>query len=299
MANIKSMTAFARHEEQSNSSDSTWANITWEIKSVNHRYLDISIRLPEKLRYLENEFRMRLRQSLSRGKVELTLRLEEQAAETLAIEVDENLVRALNEARERIELILVAAKPVAAADIMKWPGVIRAKSLDFEKLEQPIQTSFEHLLNSFIESRAREGEALEQMIQQRLDKIDGFIELFRKNLPETLENHRAKLQTRLMQILDKQRDQVDQDRLEQELVLFAQKIDIGEELDRLEAHVKEVKRILDEGGAVGRQLDFLMQELNREANTTGSKSTNAEQSQAVVDLKVLIEQMREQIQNIE
>lgn len=299
MANIKSMTAFARHVEQSDSSDSTWANITWELKSVNHRYLDISIRLPEKLRYLENDLRARLRQSLARGKVELTLRVEEQANETLAVEVDENLVRALNEAREKIELILVASKPVAAADVMKWPGVIRAKALDFEKLEQPVQASFEHLLNSFIESRAREGEALEQMIQQRLDKIDGFIKIFRKNLPETLANHRAKLQTRLMQILDKQREQVDQDRLEQELVLFAQKIDIEEELDRLEAHVKEVKRILDEGGAVGRQLDFLMQELNREANTTGSKSANAEQSQAVVDLKVLIEQMREQIQNIE
>jgi uncharacterized protein (TIGR00255 family) len=288
------MTAFARLEQQE-----TNCQLTWEIKSVNHRYLDISIRLPEKMRHLENEFRNRLRKKLSRGKIELSLRLEEQAGDDAELEVNETLVKQLSLAKEKIESLLVASKTVNAIDFMRWPGVLSATSIDNEALEENALKTFDNLLALFIETREREGEALKEIIEQRIDKIETFIALFRKNLPDTLKNHREKLHTRLMQILDKQRDQLDQDRLEQELVIFAQKIDIEEELDRLEAHQKEVKRILKDGGAVGRQLDFLMQELNREANTTGSKSANAEQSQAVVDLKVLIEQMREQIQNIE
>lgn len=294
MSKIRSMTAFSRVEQQNE-----FVTLTWEIKSVNHRYLDTSIRLPEKLRYLETELRNRFRKSLERGKVELNLRIEEQNSEAGALYVDEVLVKQLNEAREKIESILIASKPVAAADIMRWPGVISAAKVDIEKIETLALSAFEVLLQQFIENREREGAELRDMISQRLEKVDGFVEIFRKNLPETLANHRAKLQTRLAQILEKSIERVDNDRLEQELVIFAQKIDIEEELDRLEAHCKEVKRVLKQGGAVGRQLDFLMQELNREANTTGSKSSSAEQSQAVVDLKVCIEQMREQIQNIE
>lgn len=294
MSNIKSMTAFARVEQQSE-----FATLTWEMKSVNHRYLDTSIRLPEKLRHLETELRNRLRKALERGKLELNLRVDEQNNESSELQIDEVLIKQLNKAREKIEALLIASKPVAAADIMRWPGVISAAKIDIEKMEALALSSFETLLKQFIENREREGAELAEMVSVRLEKIDGFVEVFRKNLPETLANHRTKLQTRLAQILEKNIDQVDNERLEQELVIFAQKIDIEEELDRLEAHCKEVKRVLKKGGAAGRQLDFLMQELNREANTTGSKSASAEQSQAVVDLKVCIEQMREQIQNIE
>lgn len=294
MSNIRSMTAFARVEQQSE-----FATLTWEIKSVNHRYLDTSIRLPEKLRHLESELRNRLRKALERGKLEVNLRLDEQNNASSELQVDEVLIKQLNKAREKIENILIASKPVEAADIMRWPGVISAAKTDIEKIETLALNSFETLLQQFIENREREGAELADMVSQRLEKITGFVELFRKNLPETLANHRAKLQTRLTQILEKNIEQIDNDRLEQELVIFAQKIDIEEELDRLEAHCKEVKRVLKKGGGAGRQLDFLMQELNREANTTGSKSASAEQSQAVVDLKVCIEQMREQIQNIE
>ncbi len=291
---IRSMTAFARFEEQSEA-----FHLTWEIKSVNHRYLEVGMRLPEKLRHLEQELRNRLRKNLGRGKIELGLRLEEQNNADTALQVDETLVKQLVSAKDKIETLLVASNTVNAIDIMRWPGVLNSPSMDTEKLEGAALASFDKLLSVFIENREREGAELEQMVSQRLDKIADYVALFRKNLPETLANHREKLQTRLMQILDRQSTQIDQDRLEQELVIFAQKIDIEEELDRLEAHGREVARILKEGGAVGRQLDFLMQELNREANTTGSKSASAEQSQAVVDLKVLIEQMREQIQNIE
>jgi len=287
------MTAFTRHEQQGE-----FVTLSWEIKSVNHRYLDISIRLPDKLRHLENPIRNRLRKSLSRGKVEVGLRLDERHSEQGALQVDEALVKQLNVARETIESLLIASQPIAAADIMRWPGVISAASLDVEKTEQQAIKSFDSALTQFIENREREGLELCDMVGQRLRKIDDFIALFKKNLPETITNYRAKLESRLQQILQRTNEQ-DDNRLEQELVLFAQKIDIEEELDRLEAHCKEVKRILRAGGPVGRQLDFLMQELNREANTTGSKSASAEQSQAVVDLKVCIEQMREQIQNIE
>jgi len=294
MSKIRSMTAFARVESQNE-----FATLTWEIKSVNHRYLELSIRLPDKLRHLETEFRNRLRKSLERGKVELGLRLEEQSGEQGELHVDEVLVKKLIQAREKIETLLIASKPVSAADIMRWPGVIGAAKIDLAKVEEQTINSFELLLKQFIENREREGSELQNMVSQRLEKIDGFIALFKKNLPATIENYRLKLQTRLEQILEKTSEQIDKDRVAQELVIFAQKIDIEEELDRLEAHCKEVKRILKDGGSVGRQLDFLMQELNREANTTGSKSASAEQSQAVVDLKVCIEQMREQIQNIE
>lgn len=294
MSKIRSMTAFTRLEQQNDK-----ASMTWELKSVNHRYLDTSIRLPEKLRHLETEIRNRLRKSLTRGKVEVNLRLDEQSAEQGELQVDEVLVRQLNEAKEKIESILVASQTVAASDIMRWPGVISPVKLDVEKIEEHALEGFDQALVQFIGNREREGAELQDMVAQRIEKIDGFIELFRKHLPQTLANHRDKLASRLAKILEQAKDQVDQDRLEQELVIFAQKIDIEEELDRLEAHCKEVKRVLNNGGAAGRQLDFLMQELNREANTTGSKSASAEQSQAVVDLKVCIEQMREQIQNIE
>ena len=294
MPKIRSMTAFARQEIQSD-----LATFTWEIKSVNHRYLEPGFRLPEKLRQLEPQLRNKLRSTLTRGKVEVSLRIEEPHNENAELIIDHVLLHQLLQANEKIEHLLGASKPIASIDLLRWPGVINAGKQDIADLESAALSSFDTLLAVFIENREREGAELEQMIVQRIHKVADFVRLFRNNLPETLRLHQEKLKTRLTLILEKHSAKIDQDRLEQELVLFAQKIDIAEELDRLDTHCKEVLRLLSEGGSAGRQLDFLMQELNREANTTGSKSASAEQSQAVIDLKVCIEQMREQIQNIE
>lgn len=294
MPKIRSMTAFARQELQSE-----LAVFTWEIKSVNHRYLELGFRLPEKLRQLEPQLRNKLRQTLTRGKVEISLRTEELTSENAELRIDEVLLQQLLQANEKIEHILGASKPIASIDLLRWPGVLASGKADISDLESGALSSFDTLLNMFVETREREGAELEQMIVQRIHKVIDFVAVFRHKLPEIVMLYREKLHSRLMQILEKHSAKVDQDRLEQELVIFAQKVDIEEELERLETHCKEVLRLLKDGGAIGRQLDFLMQELNREANTTGSKSANAEQSQAVIDLKVCIEQMREQIQNIE
>jgi uncharacterized protein (TIGR00255 family) len=294
MPKIRSMTAFARQEIHSE-----LATFTWEIKSVNHRYLETGFRLPDKLRQLEPQLRNKLRQSLTRGKVEASLRIEELTPENAELQLDEVLLQQLILANEKIEHLLGASKAISSMDLLRWPGVLSSGKADISDLETAALSSFDSLLAIFVESREREGIELEQMIVQRIHKVSDFVAVFRQNLPETLRLYREKLQSRLMQILEKNTAKVDQDRLEQELVMFAQKVDIEEELERLETHAKEVLRLLNEGGSVGRQLDFLMQELHREANTTGSKSASAEQSQAVIDLKVCIEQMREQIQNIE
>lgn len=194
---IRSMTAFARLEEQSEA-----FQLTWEIKSVNHRYLEIGMRLPEKLRHLEQEIRNRLRKNLGRGKIDLGLRVEEHHVAEAALQVDEALVKQLVEAKDKIESLLVASNTVNAIDIMRWPGVLSSPSSDTEKLEELALASFDKALALFIENREREGAELEQMVSQRLEKIADFVALFRKTMPETLANHREKLQTRLMQILD-------------------------------------------------------------------------------------------------
>lgn len=287
----RSMTGFARREAKL-----PWGTLVWEIRSVNHRYLEPSFRLPEDFREIEPNLRDAMRKALQRGKVEASLSVQwEQEGET---ELGINLVKVaqLTKASQQINGLLgAAAAPVNALDILRWPGVIQKQELDREVLHKAALDLFESALEGLIEHRSREGAELEQLIVNRLASVSTHVAAVRTRMPEILAAQREKLQTKLAAL----QIELDPERLEQEIVLLAQKADVDEELDRLDTHVIEVKRSLKQTDSLGRRLDFLMQELNREANTLSSKSIVSETTQAAVELKVLIEQMREQVQNIE
>ena len=287
----RSMTGFARREAKL-----PWGTLVWEIRSVNHRYLEPSFRLPEDFREIEPNLRDAMRKALQRGKVEASLSVQwEQEGET---ELGINLVKVaqLTKASQQINGLLgAAAAPVNALDILRWPGVIQKQELDREALHKAALDLFESALEGLIEHRSREGAELEQLIVNRLASVSTHVAAVRTRMPEILAAQREKLQTKLAAL----QIELDPERLEQEIVLLAQKADVDEELDRLDTHVIEVKRSLKQTDSLGRRLDFLMQELNREANTLSSKSVVSETTQAAVELKVLIEQMREQVQNIE
>jgi len=290
VATIHSMTAFARREGQG-----PWGTVTWELRSVNHRYLEVSLRLPEAVRDLEGAVRERLRSGLGRGKVDAGLRLQTDEATAASISLDVDLARQLAHASREVDSLLYNPAPVSSMELLRWPGVIKTAQADPEALKEAAMALLEETLGELIAARAREGAALRQFIEERLEAVSAEVAKVKTRVPEVLTSVRERLQTRLAEV----KGELDPARLEQELVLLAQKIDVTEEMDRLDAHVKEVRRVLKGGGAVGRRLDFLMQELNREANTLGSKSQDSETTQSSVELKVLIEQMREQIQNIE
>lgn len=287
---IRSMTAFARKELKA-----AWGTLSWELRSVNHRYLEISPRLPDTLRDLENPVREKLRQTLDRGKVECTLKLKAENVAPTRIDVNEDFVRQLLEAAHRLEAITGEPARLPAATLLTWPGVIQTPDTDQSEIQQAALSLLDSTLDEFIATRQREGAVLQQIIQDRLTRVEEQVAIVRAQLPAILQAQKEKLIARLAEISATP----DSDRLEQELVYLAQKADVDEELDRLQTHVKEVRRSLQQGGACGRRLDFLMQELNREANTLGSKSVHTLTTQVAVELKVLIEQMREQIQNIE
>ena len=271
---VHSMTAFARVEGAG-----AHGTLSWELRSVNHRYLEPHLRLPEAFRDLEGAVREALRQGLSRGKVECTLRFaEENAGQRL--QVDENRARQLVAAAEQVAALIQQPAPLNPLEVLAWPGVLVADVADPQALNAAALQLFEQAL----------GE-----LKNGLDDITAEVAALRGLIPEMLANQRQKIETRFAEM----RAEVDPQRLEQELVLLAQKSDVAEELDRLATHVAEVRRVLKAGGAAGRRLDFLMQELNREANTLGSKAFDPRSTQAAVNLKVLIEQMREQVQNIE
>ncbi len=286
----RSMTGFARREQKH-----PWGTLTWEIRSVNHRYLEPSFRLPEALREIEPKLRNSVRKKLQRGKLEasLHLQLEEGGSQVLGLNLER--VRQLAQAGRQIGAELDQAAPISPLDVLKWPGVIQQQELDRELLQTIAVDLFDSALEQLIEHRSREGVELEQFILQRLDAISTQVVQLRQRLPEILVNQREKLQTKIAAL----QVELEPDRLEQEIVLMAQKADVEEELDRLDTHVIEVKRSLKQTNSLGRRLDFLMQELNREANTLSSKAIVADTTLAAVELKVLIEQMREQIQNIE
>lgn len=287
----RSMTGFARCEAKH-----PWGTLVWEIRSVNHRYLEPSFRLPEDLRELEPHLRDAMRKQLQRGKIEASLNIQwEQEFET-TLGVNHTRVTQLTQAAQQINTLLgKAAAPINAMDILKWPGVIQKQDLDRALIQQTALGLFNQALAMLIEHRTREGAELEQLILQRLDAVSAQVAAVRHRLPDILHGQREKLLAKLANLhID-----VQPERLEQEVVLLAQKADVDEELDRLDTHVIEVKRSLKQPDSLGRRLDFLMQELNREANTLSSKSIVSDTTQAAVELKVLIEQMREQIQNIE
>lgn len=287
---IYSMTAFANAE-----SSHSWGRLCWEIRSVNHRYLEVNYKLPETLRSLEAPVRDRLRKRLNRGKVDVFLRLIESEEQDQTLSLNHKLLEELLQAGKELDIRYGVGGELRATDVLQWPGVIVQRSTDGDTMIKAALETFDQALSSMIDSRQREGESLAALVEQRLDDIDLITEQLRKNMPSIIKAQTEKLQQKLEEF----KEQLAEDRLEAEITLLAQKADVDEELDRLDTHVKEVRRILHKGGACGRRLDFLMQELNREANTLSSKAVVAESTQAAVELKVLIEQMREQIQNIE
>lgn len=286
----RSMTAFARQELVKN-----WGTMTLELRSVNHRYLDVSLRMPEDFRNLESKIREKISLKLGRGKVDVGLRFSRSETEAGEIILDKELIQQISDASREIDHILYNADAVSSLDILRWPGVIKSPELDSEELTAALFELLDVTLNELLEGREREGEKLTTLIQQRCQSISEVIANVKKRLPEIMQIWQEKLLTRIQDASV----EVDENRLEQELVMLAQKTDVDEELDRLVTHVAEVERVLKDKKPIGRRLDFLMQELNREANTLGSKSIDTETTKASVDLKVLIEQMREQIQNIE
>ncbi|MEE8057172.1 MAG: YicC/YloC family endoribonuclease [Pseudomonadales bacterium] len=288
---IRSMTAFARQSSQHD-----WGSLVWEIRSVNHRYLEHTFKLPESMRQIENNLREKLRTQLSRGKVECSLRLQMQpSGSTSHINIDNDLLSQIITAGEAIQKQLQEPSALNPLQLLQWPGVMSEPNANNEIISESILAFFQVSLEQLVESREREGAVLQQFIEQRLDTIADITTAVRQQLPAILQAQRQKLHDRLEEL----KVELDTDRLEQEMVILAQKADVDEELDRLDAHINEVHRVLNKGGICGRRLDFLMQELNREANTLSSKSIVNDTTQAAVELKVLIEQMREQIQNIE
>ena len=286
---IYSMTAFARLEVKKD-----WGDAVWEIRSVNQRYLENFFRLPEQFRGLENTLREKLRQSLTRGKIECSLRIETKKQTNAELNLNKELA---NQVIQSLQWIKSQAGEgeINLTDVLRYPGVVEAQEHDLDAISQDLLTAFDDLLTDFIAMRGREGEKLNDIIQQRLDAITVEADKVRSQMPAVLQWQRE----RLLQRFEDAQINLDPQRVEQEMILLAQRVDVAEELDRLQMHVKETTNILKKGGAVGRKLDFMMQELNRESNTLASKSINADITASAVELKVLIEQMREQIQNLE
>ena len=286
---IYSMTAFARLEVKKD-----WGDAVWEIRSVNQRYLENFFRLPEQFRGLENTLREKLRQSLTRGKIECSLRIETKKQTNAELNLNKELA---NQVIQSLQWIKTQAGEgeINLTDVLRYPGVVEAQEQDLDAISQDLLTAFDDLLTDFIAMRGREGEKLNDIIQQRLDAIAVEADKVRSQMPTVLQWQRE----RLLQRFEDAQVNLDPQRVEQEMILLAQRVDVAEELDRLQMHVKEIMNILKKGGAVGRKLDFMMQELNRESNTLASKSINADITASAVELKVLIEQMREQIQNLE
>lgn len=285
-----SMTAFSRQQTTAD-----WGSLTWEIRSVNHRYLEPSVRLPDIFKGLENSVREALRKQLTRGKVECQLRYQFLEHQHSAISLDTQLVERLIKANSELEEITGISQALSSTELLKWPGVIKEEEFDTSDIEKQALSLFKQTLAEHIEGRAREGEAMKGFIHLRLKSIREIVASIRAKLPEILATQRSNLVSKIVEL----KAEIDPTRFEQEVALLAQKADVDEELDRLNSHLDEVHRVLDSKGQKGRRLDFLMQELNREANTLSSKSIVVETTLNAVELKVLIEQMREQIQNIE
>lgn len=287
---IQSMTAYGRKAGQGD-----WGNASCEIRSVNHRFLEMNFRLPEALRELEIAMRDMIRSQLGRGKVDCNFRFEAGLAGDKPLSVNMPLVQSLLKAHDDIANQAASHASLQLTSIMKWPGVISSQETDINELKPAILSLLQAALEDVVAVRSREGAALKDLIEQRLSSMEQHIADIAKVLPEVAEAARE----RLIKKFNEAKVELDPTRLEQEMLIFAQKSDVAEEIDRLHTHIKEVRRVLVKGGQVGRRLDFLMQELNREANTLSSKSQDTRLTQGAVELKVLIEQMREQVQNIE
>lgn len=286
---IRSMTAYARREIKGN-----WGSAAWELRSVNQRYLETYIRLPEQFRSLEPVVRERIRTRLTRGKVECNLRFDLDPGAQSALQLNEQLAKQLVAAAQWVKMQSDEGE-INPLEVLRWPGVMLAEEQDLDAISTELLLALDTAIDDFIAARESEGAALKVMIEQRLDGVSAEVVKVRAHMPNILQWQRE----RLISKLEDAQVQLENTRLEQELVLMAQRVDVAEELDRLEAHVKETHKIMKKEEAVGRRLDFMMQEFNRESNTLASKSINSDVTTSAIELKVLIEQMREQIQNIE
>jgi uncharacterized protein (TIGR00255 family) len=284
------MTAFAREEYRGDLGE-----MSWEIRSVNHRYLEVFLRLPEELRVLETVVRERLATRLGRGKLDVALKYKPSPETEGGIRVNRRMVEQLVAADEEVAGILHVDSYLKPIDLLRWPGVLQEQEQDFTPIKQLALELLDKTIDGLVSSRRREGERLAEIVGQRCRSLQEQVEKVRTLMPEVLQGVKTKIRERLQEVME----ELDETRLEQEMALLAQRLDVDEEMDRLAGHLIEVERVLSTDEPVGRRLDFLMQELNREANTLSSKSNNLEVTRIGVEMKVLIEQMREQIQNIE
>lgn len=287
---ISSMTGYAVKAR-----DIERGSLQIELKSVNSRYLDFHFRVTEELRSLELPLRELLSSKMSRGKVECRLSFNASSAKAEQLDLNADLLATLKSLSDRVRSEMPEAKPLTVNDVLRWPGMFGDQSLDFAAMMPQVMALAREALEDFTASRGREGEKLAAMILDRVNSIREIVRQVAPRIPEAQQVFTEKLRQRLQEALGNAND----DRILQEVAVFATRIDVAEEITRLNAHLDEVERVLKQGGASGKRLDFLMQELNREANTLGSKSAITEVSQAAMDLKLLIEQMREQIQNLE
>ncbi len=290
---VSSMTAFARA-----SGEGEWGRAVWELRTVNHRYLEIMTRMPEELRSLEVTARERISRRVSRGKIECALRIESTAgasADNPLLVINEELLRQLNVCLERVAQSVPDLAPANAIDVLRWPGMLAAAGCNDEEIAPPLLAILEDAIDILVQTRQREGAKLKTLIKDKCTAANRYVEQLRLKVPLILDGLRDRLTNRIGELgVD-----VDENRLEQEIVFYAQKMDVTEEIDRLRTHTAEVARVLETEEPIGRRLDFLMQEMNREANTIASKSIHKDTTDLSVELKVLIEQMREQIQNVE
>jgi uncharacterized protein (TIGR00255 family) len=291
---IRSMTGFARVQESNDA-----GSVTWELRSVNHRYLETGIKLSEDFRQLEPEVRKLTAKYLTRGKVDLGLRYRLDQQQQGDIALNPEIVLSLRKVEQQVLDIVHDGNKLSVSDILSWPGVISDVERDLSALDELAISCLKAALKQLQQGREAEGKALDELIRSRCARISEIVGEVRKHRPGIVAALREKWESSLDDKLKQWRETANENRLEQELVMLAQKLDVEEELDRLDTHVAEVLNVLGRNEAVGRRLDFLMQELNREANTLGSKSQDSLTTQLTVDLKVLIEQMREQVQNIE
>ncbi|WP_245621697.1 YicC/YloC family endoribonuclease [Sedimenticola selenatireducens] len=284
------MTSFSRRESRDELGE-----LVCELRSVNHRYLELFVRLPEELRALEPLVRERVAARLGRGKVDCLFRFVPSKSATAGVAVNERFAQQIIDAAGEVGLLLHESVPPRAIDILRWPGVLETEELDLTPVHKRAAALLDETLDGLVESRHREGGRLAELIIQRCGAMREEVAKVKQLMPQLLVSLRDRLRARLAELTA----ELDEGRIEQEMVLLTQRLDVDEEMDRLQTHLDEVEAVLARDEPVGRRLDFLMQELNREANTLGSKSNDVEMTRVSVELKVLIEQMREQIQNIE
>jgi len=285
-----SMTAFANSEV-----DFEGLTLHCELRSVNHRYCDISLKIPERFRFIEASTRQLISKQLKRGKVECGFSYKKHQQVDAKLDINMDAVQTLLNTTKEIEQLMHSAKSFTALDVLAFPGIQAEKSTNKAGLQKALQTILQTALDGLITARLREGEQLQRLITERCEKMQVFVEQAKIRMPVVLNNLKHKLKNQIAELAV----EPNHDRVEQEMVILAQKLDVEEELDRLETHIAEVLHILQKNEPVGRRLDFLMQEMNREANTLGSKSADKEMTAIAIELKVLIEQVREQVQNIE